>query len=144
MDEVSPRVFISDLKSANDGTLLRKNNIKCIISLGCSVEISVYDEACIDRALCLQFPLLLDAPEEIIVDVLLFAAAHIQRVLSPSNSFGNSSGSVLVHCVYGQSRSASVIMWHMISSRMLPFFIKVLSVSVVNTPATNTKILYLL
>ena len=101
MDKVYENVYLSDLASASATDLLKRNTIKVMVSLGCqaSCENSV--------ACCLVFSDLLDSPEQPILDILFKTCCFIESIPKIEN--------VLVHCVYGQSRSVSVVWWYLIN-----------------------------
>lgn len=101
MDEIVKNLFISSWDIAKVVSLLQINNIQKIVNLGCK------DEVQFDFIDYLSFPTVLDNPETTILSCF-----------ESTNKFiGDAIGSgqnVLVHCVYGQSRSASVIISYMI------------------------------
>jgi len=115
MIKICPFVYISDLASAKNPELLKANNIKHVISLGCSLDPVACDIA---NNSCMSFPLLLDTPEQLILDVLLLTSKFMTDIINEQLQHGVDSAhpsNILVHCVYGQSRSATVILWLLIT-----------------------------
>jgi hypothetical protein len=101
MDQVLDGLWIGSLVSANDSHLLESVGITTVISIGCAPTLSETVEN-----LC--FPDILDSPESIILHIL----TQTNNFLSENIGKG---GKCLVHCVYGQSRSATVCVAYMIS-----------------------------
>lgn len=136
MEEVIPGLYVSDKESAADIGLLRQHRISAIVSLGCEppsgcVNTHLYKNTKLDNFslweptitptnhqtqlenttsqssypssmsfLC--FPNLLDSPESPLLPLL----SHTSAFIATSRLEGRA---VCVHCVYGQSRSVSVI-----------------------------------
>jgi Dual specificity phosphatase, catalytic domain len=98
--EVVPNLFIGSLVQANDLQILHEYDIRCIISLGCEVSESIP----ITRVAFLD---ILDTPDYIISSYLNVCCDLIDRNLSHGVS-------TLVHCVFGQSRSATVVAAYLI------------------------------
>ena len=96
MDEVIAGLFISSLELAGDHALLRERNISAIVCIGCEPLYPDQYEYC-------SFPGLLDVPETNLMTVFPESCAFLSRILS------GGSRAALVHCVYGQSRSAALI-----------------------------------
>jgi Dual specificity phosphatase, catalytic domain len=104
MDEVVRGLFISSLEDANKSELLRQHSIHTIISLGCQVSGSAKDAvSCV-----VSFPALLDTPDSLILAVLPETSELIRSTLDRNYN-------VLVHCVYGQSRSATVVTGYLVA-----------------------------
>ena len=97
-------LWISSYQETQDLSLLEKNEIKSIVSLGCHAAYSsnFHSYSC----LTLQ-----DSPESpilhVIEEVIPFLIEHITK-----------KNSVLVHCVYGQSRSVVICVAYLISNGM--------------------------
>ena len=135
MDEVITGLYISSLQDARNNELLQLNNIKFIISLGCSLQ----DSTTIENNATenntknennsneknsmnsikninentfeisnISFPNILDLPEEIILSICYITDKLIDYKLSNNEN-------VLVHCVYGQSRSAAIIISYLMN-----------------------------
>lgn len=99
MDEVIPNLWISSREAASDSKAISDANILSVISLGCNpVHPQAYSY--------LSFPDLLDTPETFIIHLLPEAVSFIHERIK--------HGSVLVHCVYGQSRSVTVIIAYLL------------------------------
>jgi protein-tyrosine phosphatase len=108
MFRVVEGLFISSLESASQNELLSNNQIRCVISVGCKSENA--DIASPDNIIEYHsFPHVLDRPETVLLGILVHTNDVIQRSLSKNMH-------VLVHCVYGQSRSASVIASYLMST----------------------------
>ena len=93
--EVIPRLFISGLEAASNKEQRKSKAITYIVSLGCQID----DDECT----ILAYSNILDLPNVL-----------ISAIFDPTNDFiskalSNPSNGVLVHCIYGQSRSASVV-----------------------------------
>jgi hypothetical protein len=101
MDEVASGLFISSLEVARDLVLLRERSISAIVCIGCEPLYPDQFEYC-------SFPGLLDVPETSIMKAIPESCAFLSRIL-------NSGSKALVHCVYGQSRSAALIAAHLVS-----------------------------
>lgn len=107
MDEVIAGLFIGPQEIATPANLLQ-NGITAVVSVGCEDvrdTLSLEDNARINY-LC--FPHILDTPEEIILHIFARTTAFIAIQLEQKRS-------VLVHCIYGQSRSAAVVAAFLIS-----------------------------
>lgn len=102
MDEVADRLFISSWEVAKNNDQLKNYQVSSIVAVGCDylpsdrIEVVEY----------LLYPKILDDPEVLIIHVLSSCCHFIQKRLE-------GSGNALVHCVYGQSRSAVVCVAYM-------------------------------
>jgi len=111
MDLIQSNLYVSDCESAINYELLQKNNINIIISLGCDIINNISD---INKILnnqikkYISYPNLKDSPE-----------IQIIKILNQLNTIINdellNNMKVLVHCIYGQSRSITVIISYLIS-----------------------------
>lgn len=101
MDKVLDGLWIGSLVSANDCDLLKSIGITTVLSVGCTPNLSGEIEN-----LC--FPDILDSPEAIILHIL----PQTNNFLAENIRAGRNC---LVHCVYGQSRSATVCVAFMLS-----------------------------
>ena len=104
MEQVLPYLFIGDLASARDPSLLPVHNIQNIVSVGCAL---VEQESRTDRNI-LSFADIHDTPETSIVTIFARTNAFIHTAITTKRP-------VLVHCVYGQSRSAAVVISYLLS-----------------------------
>jgi hypothetical protein len=99
LDQVCPGVYLGCLQQASNRTLLSKHNVVAVVALGCPAAFPT------DTSLSyLTYPRLLD------VD-----SVSIMHTFEPSHEFITNAlprGNVLVHCVYGSSRSAAVVVAH--------------------------------
>lgn len=102
MDEIISGIWISALEQACNEELLRQHNIAAVVSIGCS-------PARFDGIQYSLFPEYLDMPETNLLGILNTSSEFI----GTQKALGNR---VLVHCVYGQSRSATVIAAYLIIS----------------------------
>jgi hypothetical protein len=110
MFRVIEGLFISSLESASQSELLRNNQIRCVISIGCKSENQIDTGTSPDNMIeYYSFPHILDRPETVLLAILVHTNDVIRRSLSKNMR-------VLVHCVYGQSRSASVIASYLMST----------------------------
>ena len=115
MIEVVEGLYISSLDAASDVELRRKHSITHVVSLGCLIENKGEDMP------SLEYPDILDTPSSLILPILKTTGRFIREALIGSDLFNEISsdsgscrimrpkGAVLVHCIYGQSRSATVI-----------------------------------
>eukprot|EP00744_Colponema_vietnamica_P013889 GILI01019471.1.p1 GENE.GILI01019471.1~~GILI01019471.1.p1 ORF type:complete len:345 (+),score=69.85 GILI01019471.1:69-1037(+) len=104
MIQVLPNIFIGSIESSQDLTALRANNITHIAAVGAGLACPFPDSFKYYQAD------ILDEEEADLIAILPDALKFLQECLA-------SNGSVLVHCVAGQSRSASVIAAHIMSSQ---------------------------
>ena len=104
MDEVIPGIFIGTRESAMLANL-RSKEISAIVSIGCE-EPPAENRDSDMHYLC--FPNILDTPETIILHIF----ARTTEFISCQREQGRS---VLVHCIYGQSRSAITIGAYLLS-----------------------------
>ena len=105
MDVVVDGLWIGSLECANDTNLLSTSIIGTVISLGCRPDIPG------ERFNHVLFPDILDRPESVILHIL----PETNKIIANAISNGEQC---LVHCVYGQSRSATVCVAYMISTGM--------------------------
>jgi hypothetical protein len=105
MISILDNLFISSAVSAAQEELLSKSGIKSVISIGCATS----DQFASVRYL--SYPLLLDTPETNIISIFDQTNEYIRLAF-------NNDEKVLVHCVYGQSRSATVIIAYLLSTNM--------------------------
>ncbi len=111
MDLIQPNLYVSDCESAINYELLQKNKINIIISLGCDIISSISE---INPSLnyqiikCISYPNLKDSPEVLIIKILNLLNNTIHDAIINNMH-------VLVHCIYGQSRSITVIISYLIS-----------------------------
>lgn len=103
MNSIITNLFIGSLETALSEAALVEAKITHIVSLGCNLN---SHQPHIHH---LSFSSILDSPESIIIDVILQTNQFIATALC-------SGGSVLVHCVYGQSRSVTVVVAYLMSS----------------------------
>ncbi len=104
--EVIPGLYISSLNVAEQA--LQSTNpwmipFKAIVSIGCPAPIAA------SSLLRLEFPVPKDLPETYLLNILTQTTAFVKDA--------QKHGAVLVHCVYGQSRSAAVIVAYLLSLR---------------------------
>lgn len=103
MNEIIERIYIGSLDTVNALTELTFKEIRCVISLGCIPSVKDNDIK------YHSFPELLDTPDSIILDIIYSTNQIISEWIV------NASGALLIHCRYGQSRSAAVIAAYLIS-----------------------------
>lgn len=131
MNRVIEYIYISDLKSVCDISLLQCRNINAIISLGCLPEWYLDDKKAIHKSSSsinqdesiissyvnnlkqnmLVYDKLLDSPEEPILSILHATYEFLCKQVELKNN-------VVVHCVYGQSRSAVVILYYLVMMKI--------------------------
>lgn len=88
-----------------DGGFLRANGISAVLSLGTgNVAAQPVTVCCVD---------LLDLEDELLLPLLRECVAFIDAAL-------DSTGAVLVHCAYGQSRSAAVCVAYLMATHRMP------------------------
>ena len=102
MNEVVSQLYIGSVEDANDTAALENCGIKFVISLGCNISL----DSTISH---LSFPDISDSPETCILGILSKTDHYI------ASSLESSVGNILIHCVYGQSRSAAVIVSYLMS-----------------------------
>ena len=117
MKQVVPRVFISGIEAAcNDGERKRRN-ISHIISIGCHIIETESSEGRLeyqsenDHYQILQYPHIRDLPDSLISPIFEECNNFISDALA-----SRSTSNVLVHCYYGQSRSATVLVAYLIGA----------------------------
>ena len=98
---VVPHLFISNEAASAQEDLLSQHQIENIVSLGCTPATQY------DRIKYLAFPSILDTPETVLLDIFQSTSLFIDEAVKRKQN-------VLVHCIYGQSRSASVIVAYML------------------------------
>lgn len=105
MNEIVDRIWISGLEAVNDLSYLQTRNIKSVISIGCIPER-------IDEDITYHsFPELIDSPECCLLHVVDSTTSIIADFMK-----NNSLSNILVHCRYGQSRSASIIIAYLMTT----------------------------
>ena len=102
---IIPGVYISNQEAASQEEILTSNHIAKVISVGCKPT------AQFDGVEYIAYTNLLDTPETKIISVLLETNKIIDSAIKEKHN-------ILVHCVYGQSRSASVIVSYLMFSGM--------------------------
>mmetsp|Transcript_29925 Transcript_29925/g.67938 ORF Transcript_29925/g.67938 Transcript_29925/m.67938 type:complete len:451 (-) Transcript_29925:1373-2725(-) len=103
MDAITEDVFIGNVAAANDVEALERCGVTHIISLGCEPSNRL------QGAEYLAFQCILDTPETLILGIL----NSTDRFITAARA---AHCRVLVHCVHGQSRSATVIISHLLST----------------------------
>jgi hypothetical protein len=97
----SRNVYVSDQVSAMNVSLLRSNSISLVISIGCGGP-EAGDEW---TTLVMEKPK--DTPEQILLPFLLFALTFVVED-NQKKKVREKVGNILIHCVYGQSRSVAL------------------------------------
>ena len=108
MNEVVNNIFIGSYEDAINFNHLKEKNINLIISLGCKINFSKEFQS-------KSFPFLLDTPETIIIHLFEEINSLISDYLQRNE---NNQQSILIHCIYGQSRSATICIAYLISKGM--------------------------
>ena len=96
------KIYISDINSITLESL-SLNDIGLVISIGCCID-NIYnndDNKTTTSITRLSYPDILDQPEQVIIHILNDTNNAI------SNAIKNNTN-VLIHCIYGQSRSVTV------------------------------------
>jgi dual specificity phosphatase 12 len=109
MDEVVPGLFIGPRESAELPNL-QSAGISGVVSIGCSdprTEDPLLESR--EKLQYLCFPHILDTPEAIILHIF----TRTTDFITAQHQQGRA---VLVHCIYGQSRSATVIVAFLLST----------------------------
>lgn len=101
MFKVIPGLFIGNKDAAASESLLIENHISRIVSLGCSVDP-------VAGVLYQSYPDVLDTPDTIMFDTWTKTDDFITVSIKEGMN-------VLVHCVYGQSRSAATVVAYLLS-----------------------------
>jgi hypothetical protein len=100
MHSIVSGLYVGNKEAACDEIALSKLNITRVVSLGCTVpRFNNVDYLC--------YPLLLDTPETLILDCLPDATRFIADSIKKD-------ASILVHCVYGQSRSCTAVLAYLL------------------------------
>ncbi len=105
MDQVVDHLFISSWELAKDLNMLKSNNIKHILNFGC------VDNTQFDGIRYLSFPSIMDVPETLLLSVLPASVQFIKDSVCLKEN-------VLVHCVYGQSRSVAIVVMYLVENGM--------------------------
>lgn len=103
MNEIIENLYLSGVDAASDESLLVANDIKRIVSIGVESKPHLLIKQ-------LAFPTILDSPDVSLVGTIRQCLPFIEEGI-------NSGDNVLVHCIYGQSRSVSIIAAFMILHR---------------------------
>lgn len=106
IDKIIEGLYIGPLEAAVESTYLDSLAISEILSIGCDVDVQNFRQLH-------SFPNILDNPEVLILDILPMTTAIISHCLEKGSS-------ILVHCVYGQSRSAAVVVGYLMARKRLP------------------------
>lgn len=101
MYRIIPGLYVGNKEVASDASKLSEYQIRKVISLGCTVPHHEPVEY-------LGISSLLDTPEALILNILPETTDFIATALKDGVN-------VLVHCVYGQSRSCTVIVAYLLS-----------------------------
>jgi hypothetical protein len=105
MSQVSEYLYVGSREAARNIQLLQDAGISGIVALGCDAAFpDAFDYCC--------FPSLMDTPETNIMLAIDETIKFIEGKLS-------SGKKVLVHCVFGQSRSAAVVVGYFLSKGMM-------------------------
>lgn len=107
MDEVIPGLFVGSQDSA-DAVLLRDEHVGAVLSVGCLPVVPLPEEVKHNA----EFSQIMDKPEERIISIFTITDEFIKTNLS--------EGKILVHCVYGQSRSCSVAVSYLMNVLNIP------------------------
>ena len=106
IDHVCDNIFISDMESASCKAEIERNKIGAILSVGCDVRLAPGFSGWEGTSEYLALPDVYDRPEDNLIrlwpEALRFMALTTRR-------------NVVVHCVYGQSRSAATIVAYLTS-----------------------------
>ena len=105
MDMITDNLWIGSADNASDHPALQRNQIRVVLSIGC--EPTQYNS--IDYY---SFPSFLDMPETNLLRIFDETTAIIEESIKMDKQ-------VLVHCVYGQSRSSAIIAAYLILSKSL-------------------------
>ncbi|CAM9189246.1 unnamed protein product, partial [Ectocarpus fasciculatus] len=95
MDEILGGILIGSLVQASDESALKQHGIGAVLSIGCEPDHFDGIEYC-------AFPDHLDMPETNLLSVFPSSTQFLSAQLALGRK-------VLVHCVYGQSRSSATI-----------------------------------
>ena len=93
MDQISDKVYLGNLYSAKDEEELIKNNIRRVLSCNCYCDIEYKDKSIQHKILELN-----DSPN-----------TNIIKYFKEAIKFIDESDKVLVHCLGGISRSATIV-----------------------------------
>ncbi|KAI9209360.1 protein-tyrosine phosphatase-like protein [Polychytrium aggregatum] len=106
--EVIPSLYISSLKPASSVDILYQNRITHVLAVGLNMQ-SPFPNLCKYKIVSLE-----DSAEANLLECLPSAIEYISQAISKD-------GRVLVHCVAGISRSASIIVAYLMKAQKLEY-----------------------
>lgn len=112
-------IFISDLETMNlllsqGGGVIREGEVGAIISIGCSLSSVPWDDDWMSAVEVVSFPEVADDPCVCLLPLWTIS----NQVIRATRSRGRK---VVVHCVYGQSRSAATALAYLLMERSASF-----------------------
>ena len=113
LDLVHDNIYLSDLEAAADSSQLDALNICHVLSVGCNVQQATNFTKSSRNVRYLALPSVHDEPE---ANLIRLFPQLLKFLHEASDSTDMNDRNVVVHCVYGQSRSAATLVAYLSST----------------------------